>query len=93
MIRTGTSHETSRGMLRLGVLTAVVAAGFTLWAVTSTLAQSQASRSTRKPQSKELQEKDLLEKIDAVLANQTQILSKFDDIMEELAIIKVRSSL
>ena len=68
------------------------------WLQTGTPAEGQ-SRSSRRPArgAEETSEKvdtaKLEAKLDQILENQDQILKRFDDVMEELRIVKVRATL
>jgi len=90
-------HSATRSWPMLVVLG--VALGSGLWSsalATETESASRSSRSSRagtKPSAD--QRSDLVrldEKLDRLLAQQEQILQKFEGIMEELRIIKVRST-
>ena len=84
------------------VLTVVAAAGvFGLGVWSGSAAEespSKSSRSSRASSATKAQEDGseiagLEKKLDEILANQQTILSKFDAIMEELRIIKVRATI
>ena len=93
-----------RGSVWGPALTVVVAAGVFLglaaWSSGLAAGESSAksSRSSRAPSATKAQEDGseiagLEKKLDEILANQQTILSKFDAIMEELRIIKIRATI
>ena len=76
-----------RGILVAGFVGLAVVLG--LWA-TTTLAKEAASKT---PSGKEPSLAQVEDKLDQILANQQTILGRFDAVMEELRIVKVRATL
>lgn len=90
-------QETQRQRVRWPQAVAALAVAAAAWLGTETQAaersrtsQSKASGST---EASVQGESKLAAKLDQVLANQDTILQRFDDVMEELRIIKVRATL
>ncbi len=75
--------------------------GVCLWSAAGSLAEeaAKASRSVlggpreTKSSASSLKGDDLEKKLDEILANQQAILERFDQVMEELRIIKIRATL
>ncbi len=66
--------------------------GAILWAAPAGSArESSTSRSTKSEKTADLNLRPLEAKLDEVIANQQQIIQKFDAVMEELRVIKVRT--
>ena len=76
-----------------------IAAGLSLWSWTMTSMAKEAARAASSKNTateSDVNSKDLArieEKLDQVLANQQTILQKFDEVMEELRIVKVRATM
>lgn len=83
----------------LGWTAILCGVGFTLWGLRTSFAEQdslydRSSRGGTKPSAGSSHgEVPLEETLDRILANQEIMLQKFDAVMEELRIIKVRSSL
>ena len=88
---------------RLGLIALGVGSGVALWSAATSRAEQETGKSSRdvlgKPRQEETRDSGsastsaLEKKLDRILANQETILQRFDQVMEELRIIKVRATI